>query len=63
MERHWIVRVRNAVMTVASICAIFLDLALADDWPMLGRDGTRNSVSPEIGGPTFWSVENRKKTM
>ena len=48
MERHWIVRVRDAVMTVASICAAFVDLALADDWPMLGRDGTRNSLSSDL---------------
>ena len=29
---------------------------LADDWPMLGRDGSRNSVSPEQNPPTVWSV-------
>ena len=29
----------------------------AEDWPMLGRDGTRNGVSPERGAPTVWSVE------
>ncbi len=61
MARHWIVRVCNAVMTVASIWATFAGLATADDWPMLGRDGTRNSVSAETGAPTFWSVENREK--
>lgn len=31
--------------------------ALADDWPMRGRDGTRNAVSPEKNPPTMWSVE------
>ena len=61
MERHWIVQVCNAVMTVASICATFVGVALADDWPMLGRDGTRNGVSTEIGAPTHWSVENHEK--
>ena len=61
MKRHWIVRIGYAVMTVASICAAFVDLTLADDWPMLGRDGTRNSVSAELGAPTHWSVENREK--
>ncbi|MGA2254613.1 MAG: PQQ-binding-like beta-propeller repeat protein, partial [Thermoguttaceae bacterium] len=30
------------------------------DWPMLGRDGTRNGVSSEVGGPTAWCVEERE---
>src|SRR5580704_11540268 len=30
------------------------------DWPMLGRDGTRNSVSSEAGAPRLWSVEERE---
>jgi hypothetical protein len=29
------------------------------DWPMLGRDGTRNAVSPEVGAPTIWCIEQR----
>ena len=61
MERHWIGQVCNAVMTVASICATFVGEASADDWPMLGRDGTRNGVSTEIDAPTHWSVENHEK--
>jgi len=28
----------------------------ADDWPMLGRDGTRNAVSPEKNSPMFWQI-------
>ena len=28
----------------------------AEDWPMFGRDGTRNAVSPETGPPTEWAV-------
>jgi hypothetical protein len=31
----------------------------ADDWPMFGRDGSRNAVSSERGAPTWWSVEER----
>src|SRR5262249_21685797 len=31
----------------------------AADWPMLGRDGTRNAVSPERGAPILWSAEAR----
>ncbi len=61
MESYWIVRVRDAEMTVTLICATSIGLALADDWPMLGRDGTRNSISSKIGAPTHWSVEIREK--
>ena len=32
----------------------------ADDWPMLGRDGSRNGVSSERGAPTDWSIEERE---
>ena len=34
--------------------------APAADWPMLGRDNTRNAVSPEKGAPARWQVEERK---
>jgi outer membrane protein assembly factor BamB len=33
--------------------------ARADDWPMPGRDRTRNPVSPESGAPADWQVEAR----
>jgi hypothetical protein len=46
-------------MTVAWICGFFVRIAIAADWPMLGRDGTRNGVSAEVGAPTQWSVEER----
>jgi hypothetical protein len=29
----------------------------AGDWPMFGRDATRNAVSPEAGPPVTWDVE------
>jgi outer membrane protein assembly factor BamB len=29
------------------------------DWPMFGRDSTRNPVSPEKGTPIFWRPERR----
>lgn len=35
-------------------------LAMAGDWPMLGRDVTRNSVSSEENPPTHWDVETEK---
>ena len=30
----------------------------AEDWPMLGRDKTRNPVSPEKGAPVEWDVKS-----
>lgn len=59
MECTWRVRVLAAVMTVAWICGSVVPPAVAADWPMLGRDGTRNSVSAEVGAPTLWSLEER----
>ncbi len=32
--------------------------AHADDWPMFGRDQSRNAVSPEKNPPTFWQIED-----
>jgi outer membrane protein assembly factor BamB len=29
----------------------------AEDWPMLGRDKTRNPVSPEKGAPVEWDIK------
>ena len=34
----------------------------AADWPMMGRDGTRNAVSPERRPPTSWDVGKRSET-
>jgi outer membrane protein assembly factor BamB len=31
----------------------------AEDWPMFGRDRTRNAVSPEKGAPTDWQIESK----
>ncbi len=36
---------------------LFCSAALADDWPMFGRDATRNGVSPEKGAPLHWTVD------
>src|SRR5437764_13155769 len=33
--------------------------ARADDWPMFGRDRTRNAVSPEKNAPTEGHVKRR----
>jgi outer membrane protein assembly factor BamB len=34
--------------------------ARADDWPMFGRDRTRNAVSGEKNPPSWWQVEESK---
>src|SRR6516164_9701200 len=36
---------------------LFPAMAPAEDWPMWGRDQTRNMVSPEKNAPTDWQVE------
>jgi WD40 repeat protein len=50
-------------VTVAIVCCWLCSFnsAAAEDWPMLGRDGTRNPVSLERGGPTAWSVEHHEE--
>lgn len=47
---------RTALVFFAGLSGIFNAPVDADDWPMLGRDGTRNAVSPESGAPTDWSI-------
>jgi outer membrane protein assembly factor BamB len=41
-----------ALGALASACA-----AVADDWPMSGRDASRNAVSLEMNPPLDWQVE------
>lgn len=42
---------------VSLIAALVLVPAVAaDDWPMLGRDRSRNAVSPEKDPPLWWQV-------
>jgi outer membrane protein assembly factor BamB len=41
------------------IAAFFSATARADDWPMFGRDYTRNAASPEKNPPVDWQVELR----
>ncbi|MEW6157793.1 MAG: PQQ-binding-like beta-propeller repeat protein [Verrucomicrobiota bacterium] len=36
---------------------LFITNLLAADWPMFGRDQTRNAVSPEKNPSTFWKLE------
>lgn len=43
---------------VIIVCAIAFcgQRSRAEDWPMLGRDSSRNSVSPEKNPPTDWQI-------
>jgi outer membrane protein assembly factor BamB len=53
-----------AMKRIALILAIIgcgSRLAWSDDWPMWGRDQTRNMVSPEKNAPTEWQVEVRDR--
>jgi outer membrane protein assembly factor BamB len=34
--------------------------ARGDDWPMFGRDASRNAVSPEKGAPISWQIEKKR---
>ncbi len=43
-------------MWLASVVALSELQASAADWPMLGRDATRNSVSPEGNPPLDWAI-------
>lgn len=61
MERPRTVQIAVSVMTVAWFCGSFLGAAHAADWSMLGRDGTRNAVSTELGAPLHWSAGTRDR--
>ncbi|MEJ7593952.1 MAG: PQQ-binding-like beta-propeller repeat protein [Planctomycetaceae bacterium] len=60
MHRIGIMGIWVVITIMASIFGNCLGSAAAEDWQMLGHDGTRNSVSPERGGPMAWSVEQRE---
>lgn len=46
--------------TVVALLCVFAATARGEDWPMWGRDQTRNPVSPERGAPADWQVEWKK---
>ena len=48
---------KPAIATMLILMLLAAAPSHADDWPMLGRDGTRNAVSPEKNPPTFWQIE------
>jgi hypothetical protein len=47
---------RLAASLVACVLA-YSELIQAADWPMFGRDQTRNAVSPEKNPPVSWDIK------
>src|ERR1700722_15841123 len=56
MQRRRTTRVTIWAATVVFAWGSFAGLSTAEDWPMFGRDGTRNAVSPEQNPPTDWEI-------
>lgn len=61
MNPAWPKHVIPFVASVVIALVLGENSTLAADWPMLGRDGTRNSVSAETGAPTLWCPEQRRR--
>ena len=59
MTHTWTAGGSALAVSVAVICGTIASPAA--DWPMLGRDGTRNAVSAETGAPTIWSPEQHRR--
>src|SRR5262245_16095027 len=54
---------RQALVTVPILTLLFTStLVRGADWPMFGRDRTRNAASLETGAPVTWQVEVRDKS-
>lgn len=53
--QRFAMRVVLPTTTLGAVLSL-LGLAAAADWPMWGRDRTRNMVSPETNAPTVWQV-------
>lgn len=52
----------RSVITQSVMLLVSLTTSLsADDWPMLGRDATRNAVSPEKNPPLTWEIGKRDR--
>src|SRR5947209_1364351 len=49
-------------IAIPLVCTLVLGLASAPaaDWPMMGRDNSRNAVSPEKNAPVHWVPALRK---
>ncbi|HEY7154951.1 MAG TPA: PQQ-binding-like beta-propeller repeat protein [Gemmataceae bacterium] len=52
----------GSASAVGLLMGLFLagSAARGDDWPMFGRDRTRNTVSREKDAPTSWQIERRQ---
>lgn len=50
---------QRGIVGLMALIALY-PLAVADDWPMLGRDKTRNAVSPEKNPPIEWDIQTGK---
>ena len=50
----------SSASSVCLIACLVFNVARGADWPMLGRDETRNAVSPEKNPPLEWDVKNGK---
>ena len=46
----------RTIPSILLLLAISTSVTDAEDWPMFGRDATRNAVSPEKNAPTDWDV-------
>jgi outer membrane protein assembly factor BamB len=45
-------------LIAAAAALLFRTECLAEDWPMYGRDATRNPVSPETNAPVHWDIHS-----
>lgn len=59
---HPMSRLRRRMTAVIALCVLLANFAgsFGADWPMRGRDNSRNSVSPEQSGPIDWQVGDSK---
>jgi outer membrane protein assembly factor BamB len=50
-------RLRRGSTPMVTAFLVMSGVLRAEDWPMLGRDKTRNAVSPEKGAPVEWDAK------
>lgn len=51
----------RGIVAIALALLLSASKAVSDDWPLMGRDGMRNSVSPERDPPTLWRPQQRNR--
>jgi outer membrane protein assembly factor BamB len=52
-------KTRSSILAASILVTLFGVVSRADDWPMYGRDATRNAVSPEKNPPFDWQIEEK----